>query len=44
MQPLPVQAGPAAPWFDEPGGVEQYETKESAQQLRQEGVIAPEPQ
>jgi hypothetical protein len=32
-QPLDVLSGTAAPWFGEPGGAVQYETKESAAQL-----------
>jgi Tuberculosis necrotizing toxin len=38
-QPIPVQAGKAAPWFGEPGGATQYETAEPAFKLREEGKI-----
>jgi hypothetical protein len=40
-KPIAVKAGKAAPWFDEPGGAEQYETTEPAYKLLAEGVLAP---
>ncbi|HLY55373.1 MAG TPA: TNT domain-containing protein [Stellaceae bacterium] len=37
--PLPVRAGTAEPWFDQPGGATQYETDETVQALLDQHVI-----
>lgn len=39
--PLPVWAGRAAPWFDQPGGATQFETDATAQRMIGDSVIAP---
>jgi Tuberculosis necrotizing toxin len=39
-KPITVKAGKAAPWFDEPGGAEQFETAEPAYKLLAEGDLA----
>jgi Tuberculosis necrotizing toxin len=39
-KPIPVKAGKAAPWFDEPGGAMQFETTEPAYKLLAEGDLA----
>ena len=38
-KPLTVKAGKATPWFDEPGGAEQYETTEPASKLLADGYL-----
>lgn len=38
-KPVHVLEGKAAPWFNEPGGAEQYETDEPAYKLRASGAI-----
>jgi hypothetical protein len=40
-QPLPVWAGRAAPWFDEPGGATQFQTDANATRLVRDAVIVP---
>jgi hypothetical protein len=40
LHPLEVEAGPAEPWFGEPGGAVQYLTKDNAAKLTIERVIA----
>ena len=39
LKPLPVKAGTAAPWFDQPGGGVQYVTAISVQQLIDQGYL-----
>jgi hypothetical protein len=39
VRPVPVEAGKAAAWFNEPGGATQYQTAEPAFKLREEGKI-----
>jgi hypothetical protein len=39
VKPMPVEAGRAAKWFDEPGGAMQYETNEPAYKLRADGYL-----
>ncbi len=39
--PLPVWAGRAAPWFDQPGGATQFQTDASAARMIRQSVIAP---
>lgn len=41
LKPLIVESGKAVPWFDEPGGAMQYETKEPSANLVKEHVIEP---
>jgi hypothetical protein len=38
-KPLQVKGCKAAPWFDEPGGAEQFQTAEPASKLRASGAI-----
>jgi hypothetical protein len=39
VRPLRVQAGKAAPWFDQPGGGMQYKTGERVQALIDSGHL-----
>jgi len=39
VRPLRVQAGKAAPWFDQPGGGIQYKTVERVQVLVERGYL-----
>jgi hypothetical protein len=39
VKPLRVQAGQAAPWFDQPGGGLQYKTSERVQMLVERGYL-----
>jgi hypothetical protein len=39
VKPLRVQAGKAAPWFDQPGGGMQYKTSERVQVLVERGYL-----
>lgn len=39
LKPLPVKAGQAVPWFDQPGGGTQYMTATSVQALINEGFL-----
>lgn len=39
VKPLPAATGPAARWFDQPGGGIQYKTSKSVQQLIDEGSL-----
>jgi hypothetical protein len=39
VRPVRVQAGKAAPWFDQPGGGIQYKTGERAQMLVERGYL-----
>lgn len=39
LRPLPVDAGPAASWFDQPGGGTQFLTDRSVSDLIRDGYI-----
>ncbi|MFN3688928.1 glycohydrolase toxin TNT-related protein, partial [Salinarimonas sp.] len=39
VRPLPVQSGPAAPWFDAPGGGTQFQTSVSVKDLIADGYL-----
>ena len=39
VEPLAVQAGKAAPWFDQVGGATQYMTEENVGKLVESGVL-----
>ena len=38
-RPLPVESGPAAPWFGQTGGAVQYRTQMSTQELIRLGYL-----
>ncbi len=39
VRPLPVLSGPAAPWFNQPGGGIQFKTYQSAENLVKQGYL-----
>lgn len=39
IEPIPVQSGKAAPWFDQPGGATQFKTGQSVSDLIKAGKI-----
>jgi len=43
LRPLPVWAGKAAPWFDEPGGATQFQTDAPVSLLLNDRTIEPMP-